>query len=211
MASPRSPKPLFEVRILMGLQKMKNNKIILGITGTNGAGKGTVVEYLVKQKNFKHFSASGLISEEIERMGLPVNRENMIVVGNELREKYGADVIVERLMGRAMGERGNIIIESIRTLAEVKKIKENGGILLAVDADQKLRYERNEKRRSNKDGISFEQFLDFEEKESQSVDSNKQNLVICRQEADYIVENNGSVEELHQKIEEILKIIENNG
>ena len=203
MASPRSPKPLFEVRILMGLQKMKNNKIILGITGTNGAGKGTVVEYLVKQKN--------LISEEIERMGLPVNRENMIVVGNELREKYGADVIVERLMGRAMGERGNIIIESIRTLAEVKKIKEDGGILLAVDADQKLRYERNEKRGSNKDGISFEQFLDFEEKESQSVDSNKQNLVICRQEADYIVENNGSVEELHQKIEEILKIIENNG
>ena len=83
--------------------------------------------------------------------------------------------------------------------------------MLAVDADQKLRYERNEKRGSNKDGISFEQFLDFEEKESQSVDSNKQNLVICRQEADYIVENNGSVEELHQKIEEILKIIENNG
>ena len=101
---------------------MGKSRIILGITGTNGAGKGTVVEYLVSQKNFKHFSASALISEEIERLALPVNRESMIKVGNELREKYGADVIVERLMERAINEKGNIIIESIRTLAEIDKI-----------------------------------------------------------------------------------------
>ena len=190
---------------------MGKSRIILGITGTNGAGKGTVVEYLVSQKNFKHFSASALISEEIERLALPVNRESMIKVGNELREKYGADVIVERLMERAINEKGNIIIESIRTLAEIDKIKERGGILLAVDADQRLRYERNEKRGSNKDGISFEKFKEFEEREKESNDPNKQNLVACRRKADYIIDNNGDVIELHQKIEKILKIIENNG
>ena len=30
--------------------------IIIGITGTLGAGKGTIVDYLVKQKGFVHYS-----------------------------------------------------------------------------------------------------------------------------------------------------------
>ena len=34
---------------------MERQKIIIGITGTLGAGKGTVVEYL-KKKSFKHYS-----------------------------------------------------------------------------------------------------------------------------------------------------------
>jgi len=35
--------------------------LIIGITGTLGAGKGTIVEYLVKNKNFKHYSVSGYL------------------------------------------------------------------------------------------------------------------------------------------------------
>ena len=30
--------------------------MIIGVTGTNGAGKGTVVKYLVNNKDFKHFT-----------------------------------------------------------------------------------------------------------------------------------------------------------
>lgn len=40
--------------------------MIIGITGTNGAGKGTVVEYLAK-KEWNHFSAGEFITEEIEK------------------------------------------------------------------------------------------------------------------------------------------------
>ena len=35
-----------------------NIMIIIGITGTLGAGKGTIVEYLIKNKNFFHFNIS---------------------------------------------------------------------------------------------------------------------------------------------------------
>ena len=46
---------------------MDNKLEVFGITGTNGSGKGTVVEFL-KQKGFKHYSASELILEEIVKL-----------------------------------------------------------------------------------------------------------------------------------------------
>lgn len=181
-------------------------KIIFGITGTNGAGKGTVVEYL-KLKGFEHFSATALITEEIERRKMPVNRDSMIVVANDLRSKFGAGYIAEELLKRAYESSKNAIIESIRTIGEVNKLKEKGAILLAVDADQKIRYERNVKRGGNKDNVSFEEFCEQERKEMSSEDPNKQNLLACRKVADFVVENNGTIEELNKKIEEILRNI----
>ncbi len=185
-------------------------RIIIGITGTNGAGKGTIVEYLKKQKNFEHFSASGLITEEIVKRNMPVNRDSMIVVANDLRARYGSGYIVEELLRRAGGSKENTIVESIRTVGEVNKLKKVGGILLAVDADQRTRYERISTRGSEKDNVSFEEFAVQEKKESESDDPNKQNLNACRQLADFVVKNDGKIEELEKQIEKILKIIQNN-
>lgn len=188
---------------------MNEKQVMLGITGTNGAGKGTIVEFLVKVEGFKHFSASGLISEEIVKRGMSVDRDNMIVVANELRAKYGPGYIAEELLRRAGESREDRIIESIRTLGEVEKLRKEGGILLAVDADQKIRYERITKRGSNKDRVSFEEFVEQEKKEMESEDPNKQNLSACIKVADYVIQNNGTIEELNREIEKILIIIKN--
>lgn len=191
------------------LINMKEKQVMLGITGTNGAGKGTVVEYLVKEKNFRHFSASGLITEEIIKREIPVNRDSMIAVGNDLREKYGSGYIAEELIRKAGESQDKTIIESIRTPGEVKKLKEKGGILLAVDADPKIRYQRILKRGSNKDLVSFEEFMEQEKKEMESNDPNKQNLLACRLMADYVLQNNTTIDELNGEIEKILIIIKN--
>ena len=113
--------------------------VIIGITGTNGAGKGTVVEYLVAQKRFGHFSARALLTEEIEKRGWENNRENLIKVANELRETYGSAYVAEELFKRASVSKKNCIIESIRTVGEIELLKKKGKfVLLAVDADQKV-------------------------------------------------------------------------
>lgn len=89
-------------------------------------------------------------------------------------------------------------------MGEVEKLKEKGAFLLAVDADQKLRYERNKIRGSNKDDVNFEEFCEQERKEMGSDDPNQQNLSACKKAADFVIENNGTIEELNEKIEKIL-------
>lgn len=183
--------------------------IIIGITGTIGAGKGTVVDYLVKNKGFKHFSARALIVEEIEKRGLENNRDSMVVVANDLREKYGSGYVAEELFKRAEKSGENAVIESLRTLGEIETLQKKGKfVLLAVDAEPKIRYQRVSVRGTSTDNVSFEKFLADEEKEMISTDPNKQNLKKCIEMADFKIDNNGTMEELASKIEEVLKIIQ---
>ena len=59
--------------------------IVIGITGTLGAGKGTIVDYLVKNKGFNHFSVRSFIAQEIQNRGMTVNRDSLTEVANDLR------------------------------------------------------------------------------------------------------------------------------
>ena len=182
--------------------------VIIGITGTLGAGKGTIVEYLVNNKGFEHFSARGLLVEELEKRGLDKIRDNMVVVANELREKHGSSYVADELFKRALFKGKNAVIESLRAVGEIESLRNKGEfILLAVDADPKLRYERVLGRMSSTDNVSFEKFLADEEKEMESTDANRQNLKKCIEMADFVIENNGTIDELNRKIENILKII----
>jgi dephospho-CoA kinase len=174
-----------------------NESMIIGITGTIGAGKGTVVEYLVKQKGFTHYSVRAFLSEEIIRRGMPVNRDSTTLVANEFRAKYGPAYIAEELLRQAKATGGNSVIESLRSVGEVEMVKSQPeAYVLAVDADVKLRYERILARKSALDYVSFEEFLAHEKREMTSNDPTKQNLSGCIKLADVLLMNNGSMEEL---------------
>jgi dCMP deaminase len=180
--------------------------MIIGITGTLGAGKGTVVDFL-QQRGFKHYSVREFLIDEINKRGLPVNRDSMVLVANQLREMNSPSYIVEQLFEKAKSENSNVIIESIRTPGEAEKINALGGTLLAVDADPKLRYSRILARQSETDNISFNEFLEDEKREMFSSDPNKQNLSRCIQIANYVLENNKDFQNIYKQVEEILEKI----
>lgn len=182
--------------------------MIIGITGTLGAGKGTVVEYLVQSRGFRHYSMSGFIKEEVIRKGLPLNRDTISQTGRDLRAEHGAGYIAEMNVKRAQAAGGDAIIESIQTLGEAQEIKKLGGLLWAVDADIVLRYERISKRGSEKDDVTFEKFKAQEELELKAKDPNnleQQNIAGVMQLADKVLVNNGTPEELFVQIEAALK------
>ncbi len=180
--------------------------IIIGITGTIGAGKGTVVEYLIAKKGFKHFSARAFLIEEIKKRGLENNRDSMVLVANDLREKNSPSFVADELFKRALESGDNCVIESLRTSGEIESLKGKGNFtLLAIDADPKIRYERIIGRSSSTDNISFEKFLADEQREMESTDPNKQNLSKCIGMADFVINNDGTLEELNSKLEEIMK------
>ncbi len=182
--------------------------LCIGITGTLGAGKGTVVEYLEKNRGFKHFSVRNFLLETIRKEGLPENRDSMFLTGNRLRKEFCPSYVVDCLYEQAAESNQDCIIESIRTPGEAISLRSKGNFhLLAVDADQKLRYDRIVERKSETDHVSFTTFSENEEREMTSADPNQQNIRECIRMADFVLTNDGSWEELFAQLEEILKKI----
>ena len=177
--------------------------MIIGITGPLEAGKGPIVEIL-KERGFTHYSAREFIVEEVRRRGLPENRDSMTLVANGLRAQHGAGYIIQKLYKKAREAGGKAVIESVRAVGEIEPLKKEGSMLLAVDADPKLRYERIVKRGSSTDHVSYEKFLADEAREDNNTDPTKGNLSACIALADYIIQNNGSVEDLRAQVGEIL-------
>jgi dephospho-CoA kinase len=182
--------------------------VCIGITGTIGAGKGTVVEYLEKSRGFRHFSVRSFLLELIEKEDLPQNRDSMFLLGNRLRAEHGPSYVVDQLYILASEYGENCIIESIRTPGEAVSLREKGNFyLFGVDADPLIRYKRIFARKSETDGISYETFIENEEREMSSADPNKQNLKECLRMADFVFTNNGSMAELYGQVEDALKKI----
>ncbi len=180
--------------------------MIIGVTGTLGAGKGTVVEYL-KTKGFKHYAVSDtFLAGEAEKRGLPPTRENRRDIANEYRAQ-GATKLMEAVVAFAKEDIDaghDVVIDPQHTKAEVEFIHAMGGYEIAVDADLPVRYERIQKRGGSKDNVTYEEFAAAQALEMASDDPDKNNLGMAIAAADARVTNNGSLEELFAQVDEVL-------
>jgi len=183
--------------------------VIIGITGTNGAGKGTVVDYLVRQKGFKHYSVRQFLLSEIEARGLEPSRNSTRLVANELRKAHGPSFVVEKLYAIAGKAQGPTIIESVRTVGEAEFLRSQGALIWAVNADRELRYERVLRRWSELDKVDFEQFCEYEDREMQSTEPWDMNVFKVMDMADAVFDNSGTLESLYTQVENALSSIKN--
>lgn len=169
--------------------------MILGLTGTYAAGKGTVAE-LLQERGFEYHSLSDLLREELARRGVPESREALLRVGNELRRAGGPGVLAERLLSRLQDGRDHIV-DSIRNPLEVEALRGlEGFVLIAVDAAPETRFARLRARARIGDPTTWEAFRLLENRESHSDDPSTQQLVATRALADRALANDGTPQEL---------------
>ena len=180
--------------------------IVFGLTGKNASGKGTVAEIL-KKKNFTYHSLSDSLRDELKSLKKEETRENLIDIGNELREKGGPGVLADKLMPKLNSE-NNHIVDSIRNPLEVISLRKETLLrkffLISVDANSKLRYDRLCSRGRIGDTDSWEKFVEQEKKEENNDDPNKQQLSRTMEMADYSIDNSGTLEELEAQVNRII-------
>lgn len=180
--------------------------MVIGITGTIGSGKDTLMELLKKEYNFKHFSVRNYLIQKLEEQGEEVNRLTMSRIANTLRAENHPAFLAEELFNMAQEQGGNSVIESIRTPGEVDFLKNHADfVLFAVDADPNLRYERVQGRKSVTDRIDFNTFMSDEQKEMQNDEPHMQNLATCIRISDFKFRNNSTVEMFYKKISKVLE------
>lgn len=145
---------------------------IVGIAGTSGAGKDTLGELLAELSGYKFVSVSDILREELTKQGIPHERENMRALSSQWHRDFGPGNLSRRTIEayveveESEGHKG-LAIGSIRRPSEVKVIQDEGGVVIWVDADRKLRYNRiqSANRGRDEDSATFEDWCKDEDTE----------------------------------------------
>jgi dCMP deaminase len=179
--------------------------MILGLAGRNGAGKGEVVRFL-EARSFRAFSLSDVIREELRARGIDETRERMIETGNAIRARSGPGGLALRLTERLAPDL-NAVVDSIRHPAEVEVLRQRSKSfrLIWVDAPETVRLDRLRARGRGGDPTSLEDLRRLEARELGSDDPVAQQLLAVRELADFTIENDGSLESLHERVQEVLE------
>ncbi|MEE3082985.1 MAG: AAA family ATPase [Candidatus Thermoplasmatota archaeon] len=175
-----------------------------GLTGRNASGKTTVVEWL-RQHGYKTTSCSDSIREWLRDEGMEITRENLIQGGRTLRERGGPAILAEMLRD-SNSDVADLVIDSIRTPAEVEALRERPDFrLIEVRASRDIRWKRLQERGREGDPSTFEEFVRQEDAELVAKDESGQALRATAEMADLVINNEGVSDELKTALEALLK------
>ncbi|MBR5027474.1 AAA family ATPase [Candidatus Saccharibacteria bacterium] len=187
---------------------MENVKII-AVVGMSGSGKSVVVDHLT-DKGCPRVYFGGMIYKEMEKRGIvrTEDGESEKQFREMIRETEGKDWVVRQAIAEAKdliaaGQK-RIVLDGVYTWTEYKILKKEFPkylTFLAVVVDKKLRYDRVAKR----PGRSFDTAAIRERDRSEIENLEKGGPIVA---ADYYVLNNGTIEDLKNRVDEILTEID---
>lgn len=180
--------------------------MIIGLTGKNASGKGEVARFL-QERGFSFASLSDILRQELRRRRITPTRNHLTRIGNELRQKYGPAVLAERILQR-LGQNQNYVIDSFRNPGEVEAFRRRPDFLLwAVIAAPKTRFERIKARAREQDPLTLAAFKAVEAREAHNADPAKQSLNACERLADAKISNNGTLDQLQDRLTTLLRAV----
>jgi len=178
-----------------------NDKIVIGITGTIGAGKDVVAEYISKKLNVPALQISQPLKDIARELGIKITRENLVELGTKITKERGNDYLAVVLLERAPSI---AVFSGMRELAQLQYLRDHARlILIAVDAAAEVRFARAQKRGKIGEAGSLEDFVRHEQEENSP--PHTQRLFECMKLAQYHIDNENTLENLYNEVDDILK------
>ncbi|HAR99524.1 MAG: hypothetical protein US57_C0005G0008 [Candidatus Moranbacteria bacterium GW2011_GWC2_37_73] len=178
-------------------------KLILGITGEMGSGKGTIAKHVTTERGGSSHRFSTILRDVLDRLYLEQSRENIQILSMILRKNFSEDIMAKSMYHDVENDEHDIVVvDGVRRLADITFLKELPHFkLVYMEADMQNRYERIVKRGENTDDSTktFEEF-----KAEHDADSEIQ-IRDLKNYASYVVNNDGTYQELYAQVDEIIK------
>ncbi|MEX0877333.1 MAG: AAA family ATPase [Candidatus Spechtbacterales bacterium] len=184
---------------------MGNAKIIIAVVGLPGSGKSEAVGRFEK-KGFERVGFNDVVMDEVERRGLEPTQENERPIREELRRKYGMDVMAVKSMPKiekALADGKNVVIDSFYSWESYKTMKKEFGDqfrVLAIYAPASVRYKRLEKR-----PIRPLASVEAKDRDYSQIEALQQASPIAM--ADWTIQNIGTIEEFHNSVDNLINNI----
>jgi len=177
---------------------------IFALVGMPGSGK-TEATLILKESKFSKVVMGDVIREEMRNKKIPMNSKNMREFMIDLRKKEGMDIVARKCFKKIESiDSDLIIIDGLRNFEEVEFFKTNlkSFKIIAVHASAELRYKRLLARKREDDSLDIELLKERDKKEL-SVGIGRVIEI-----ADYIIENEGTIEQLQKSFMKIFEIDE---
>jgi dephospho-CoA kinase len=174
---------------------------VVAFTGMPGAGKSEAVR-VARDMGAQVLRMGDAVWTEVKERGLPLEASVVGRVASEMRESHGADVWARRTIEAVDRSADIVVIDGLRTRAELATFREALGgdfVLVLIDCPDEVRLERVTARARDDDTLSREAFFERDEREL------GWGLGAVLEAADVVIDNTGSVEELHGRVRTILE------
>ncbi|PIZ94255.1 MAG: hypothetical protein COX81_04035 [Candidatus Magasanikbacteria bacterium CG_4_10_14_0_2_um_filter_37_12] len=177
-------------------------KLILGFVGQMASGKGTAVEYLKEKYGASTYRFSAMLKDVLDRLYLEVNRKNLQIISQALRENFGEDTLAKVMAEDVKNDPNKIIaIDGVRRPGDVVHLNNIPGfVLINITADIEKRFDRLTNRGEKSDD-NEKTFAEFQEDHTREAELKIEEIASTVQET---IDNNGSLEELYEQLDNLI-------
>ena len=173
---------------------------IIALVGLAGSGKSSAVGYLT-EKGFPKIYFGGVIYKAMDEAGIEKTWDNQQQFREEIRRREGKDFVIKRVIKNIHdlinAGQNKIVLDGLYTWSEYKFLKhEFPGqvVVIAIVTPKYLRYQRMAKRIERP-----MQPHEVDQRDWSEIENLEKGGPIAI--ADYFIINDGSLEQLHQKID----------
>jgi dephospho-CoA kinase len=178
---------------------------VIGVVGMPGSGK-SVVDDVAKNLGFSIVIMGDIIRAEVVKRGLQPTSENMSKMMLQIRTEEGQAAVAKKCIPKIINAPSqDIIVDGIRSLAEVKLFKQtfHNFKLLTIHSSPQTRFHRLFNRKRSDDPSDWKLFTDRDSREF------KVGIGPVIAIADYVIQNEESLRRFKSRVRSFLKATKN--